>query len=179
MSKKIESKLDRYTEVLLEMEAATPPKTLAEMQAWLKAEGVVVSPSTISRFLESSRQSRLQEKLLARIASGADQCAAVEKQFSKNPAPELETLIKLQRVLILNLSTQANADPDLMKLVAMSFGSVMEAERLRLKRGEQALNSRKVVLLEKKAAAFDAAQKVIVSTLAPEEQRRRLKEILK
>lgn len=133
-------------------------KTLQEMLAWLREEGVRCSASTLSRFLESQRQARLQDRLLARIASGAEQVRQVEKQFGKNPPPELETLIKLQRVLILNLSTQANADPDLMKLVSQSFGSVMDAERLRIKRGELDLNTRKVRLMEKKAEAYDRAQ---------------------
>jgi len=40
------------------------------------------------------------------------------------------------------------------------------------------LDKRKVVLLEKKAAAFDQAKEVVESTLTPEEQRAKLKEIL-
>jgi hypothetical protein len=41
------------------------------------------------------------------------------------------------------------------------------------------LDERKLVLLEKKAAQFDKAKEVIESKLSPEEQRQRLKEILK
>ena len=41
------------------------------------------------------------------------------------------------------------------------------------------LDERKLVLLEKKAAAFDQAKEVIESQLSPEEQKARLKEILK
>jgi hypothetical protein len=41
------------------------------------------------------------------------------------------------------------------------------------------LDSRKLALLEKKAAAFDAAKDVIESKLSPDEQKKRLKEILK
>ena len=177
MSKQLESKLDRYAETLAAMEAEK--KTLAEMQAWLKAEGCVVALSTLSRFLESSRQRRLQEKLLDQISSGADQCAEVEKSFKANPAPALETLIKLQRVLILNLSAQANVNPEMMKWVATSFSSVLDSERLRIKNAELDLNTRKVALLEKKAQAFDQAKQVIESKLSPEEQKNRLKEILK
>lgn len=40
------------------------------------------------------------------------------------------------------------------------------------------LDSRKLALLEKKAAAFDQAKQVVESTLSPEEQKKRLKEIL-
>jgi hypothetical protein len=41
------------------------------------------------------------------------------------------------------------------------------------------MDERKLVLLEQKAAQADAAKEVIKSKLTPEEQRRRLKEILK
>ena len=156
MSKQKASKLDQYAETLLVMD--DDKKTLSEMLDWLRQEGCTVAPSTLSDYLSSARSSRLQSRLLTQIASGARQCAEVEKQFGSNPAPELETLIKLQRVLILNLSTQANADPELMKLVAMSFASVMDAEQLKLKRSQLDLNSRKVSLMEKKAAAYDRAQ---------------------
>src|ERR1017187_2307635 len=101
MSKQRESKLDRYAEVLMEMDDAK--KTLAEIQAWLKDEGVTVALNTIGRFLESARSARLQSKLLGQITSGARQCADVEKLFGKNPAPALETLIKLQRVILLDI----------------------------------------------------------------------------
>jgi len=127
MAKPIKSKLDQFAETLAGMEAEK--KTLAEMQAWLKEEGCSVSVSTLSSYLESQRSARLQAKLLGQITSGANQCRAVEKQFAANPSPELETLIKLHRVAVLQLSTQAQADPELLKLVdqlantAISFAS--------------------------------------------------------
>ncbi len=137
MSKQRESKLDQHAATLLDLDAQR--QTLEEMLAWLRAEGVACSASTLSRWLESQRSRQLQEKLLARIATGAEQCAAVEKQFGSNPAPELETLIKLQRVLILNLSTQANADPAMLELIGNSFRAVLESEKLKLKREELGL----------------------------------------
>jgi len=150
------NKLDRYADQLAQLDAEK--KTLSDICEWLAQEGCKASPSSVSVYLERLRSERRQAALLAQITSGARQCAEVEKQFGKNPPPELETLIKLQRVLILKLSTQANADPELMKLVSASFGSVMESERLKIKRSELELNSRKVVLMEKKAAAYDRAQ---------------------
>lgn len=41
------------------------------------------------------------------------------------------------------------------------------------------LESRRIAVLEKKAAAFDQAKEVVASKLSPEDQRARLKEILK
>lgn len=124
MSKQRESKLDQYAATLLEMDDAT--KTIADIQAWLKEEGCLVSTGRISTYLEFLRQERLQSRLLSQIASGADQCREVEKQFGKNPAPELETLIKLHRVLILQLSTKGNADPEFLKLADQLMRTAME-----------------------------------------------------
>jgi hypothetical protein len=153
MAKKIESKLDRYAEALAEMERDT--KTLKEMQAWLADEGVAVDQSTISRFLESQRQLLLQEKLLGQIASGAKQCQEVEKEFGEHPAPELETLIKLQRVILLNLSTQANANPEMLELIGNSFKAVLTAEKLKLQR--------EVLTLDRDKFQFDAAKAALAA----------------
>src|ERR1017187_2875325 len=100
------SKLDQFAATLMVMDGEK--KTLAEIQTWLKEEGCMVATSTLGAWLESARQRQLQARLLGQITSGARQCRDVEKQFGKNPAPELETLIKLHRVLILQLSTQGN-----------------------------------------------------------------------
>jgi hypothetical protein len=80
-----------------------------------------------------------EEALLAQIASGARQCKEVEKQFAENPAPALETIIKLQRVLIMKLSVQANADPALIELVAKLTKPTMEFAKLQEKRREMEL----------------------------------------
>lgn len=50
---------------------------------------------------------------------------------------------------------------------------------LLLKAKDQSLEERKISILEKKSAQADAAKEVIQSALSPEEQRARLKEILK
>lgn len=176
MSKPTESKLDRYADVLSAMEAEK--KTLTEMQRWLKEEGVSVSLSTLSRYLESARQRRLQERLLDQIASGAQQAKDVEKSFGENPPPELETLIKLQRVILLQLSTQANANPDFLELIGNSFKAVMDSEKLKLKREQIDLDRRKIVLLEQKATAFDQAKGVLENKELSEEQRaQRMREV--
>lgn len=116
MPKKIESKLDRYQEQLLEMESATPPKTLADMQQWLAQEGVVVVQSTIGRFLESLRSRRAQERVLGLVATGSQQCKELDSAFAKNPAPQLETLIKLFKTLIMQLTLKGAAAPELLSL---------------------------------------------------------------
>jgi len=119
-----ESKLDQYAASLADLEAEK--KTLKEMQAWLAEEGCVISTSTLSDYLAGQRQARLQDKLLARIANGAQQVKSVEKQFGDNPAPGLEMLIKLHRVLTLQLATQGNADPEMLKLADQLLRTAME-----------------------------------------------------
>lgn len=77
---------------------------------------------------------RLQESLLARIAQGATLCREVEAQLRQNPAPELETIIKLYRVLLLRLSAEIQAVPDLRHLVSTLLKPVMDWARLEEKR---------------------------------------------
>jgi cell division protein FtsL len=127
MRKKSPSKLDQYADTLLAMDAERDPrKTLADMQAWLKQEGVTISEGQLSKFLTAQRNARQQQSLLDSIVSGARQAKEVEQRFEKNSAPELDTLIKLLRVAILNLSTQAQTDAGLLKLVDQLTRTVME-----------------------------------------------------
>ena len=155
-----ESKLDVHAASLADMEAQK--KTLDEMLAWLREEGVTCSASTLSRFLEGQRQARLQERLLAQIASGARQVQDVEKQFGKNPAPELETLVKLHRVLIMQLSTLGTADPEFLKLADTMLRTAMDFTSGKTKAAQKEIElgqgERKLTLQEKKAAAYDRAQ---------------------
>ena len=78
---------------------------------------------------------------------GAQQCEQVEKEFAEAAAPDTETLLKLLRVLILQLSTQASADPELIKLVNQSMRTVLEHARHEKR---VALQERRTVVLEEK-----------------------------
>lgn len=143
--KQKKSKLDQYAAQLADMDAER--KTLPEMQAWLKEEGITVASSTLSAFLSSQRQRLLQDRLLAQIATGARQCQEVEKQFGKNPAPELETLIKLHRSLIMQLATLGNADPEFLKLSDQLTNTVLSVESAKTK---AAFKEREIALAEQK-----------------------------
>jgi hypothetical protein len=80
---------------------------------------------------------RLQESLLARIAQGATLCRELEAQLRQHPAPELETIIKLYRVLLLKLSAEIQAVPDLRHLVSTLMKPVMDWARLEEKRKDR------------------------------------------
>ena len=114
MSKQQKSKLDQFAPTLLEMDDAK--KTLAEMRAWLKEESCNVDLSTLSRFLESARSERSQSRILGQITSGAEHCREIDQAFVKNPAPHLETVIKVFKVLIMQLATKGTAEPEFLKL---------------------------------------------------------------
>lgn len=86
---------------------------------------------------------RLQERLLRQIALGARQCKELERRFGKNPPPELETLIKLHRVLILKFSQEAQAAPRLFSLVKDLMKPVMDWARLQEQRQQRELAEKK------------------------------------
>ena len=85
----------------------------------------------------------------------------MEQSFAENPAPELATISKLLRVFILQLSTQANVTPEIFEMVTPLMKSVTDFAKLELAGKQTAMDERKIVLMEKKAAAFDRAQQTL------------------
>jgi hypothetical protein len=127
MSKAKPSKLDQFTEQLDEWFLYTAPaKTLAFAQEELRKDGCRVSLSQLSRWWEARQETLREEKLLGQITNGAGACKAVEKQFGEAPPPELDTLIKLHRVLVMQMSTQAATNPEMIKLADQGLRTVME-----------------------------------------------------
>ena len=124
MAKEQESKLDAFVE-RLDQWFGVEKKTLAWVQKQLHLDGCDVSTGRLSEWW-SERQSVLAARaMLAQIATGAKQSKEIEAAFAKNPAPELETLIKLQRVIVLQLSTQGAANPDMVKLADQLTNTVI------------------------------------------------------
>ena len=74
-----------------------------------------------------------QDRLLERIGESAALCRQLEARLRRDPAPELETIIKLYRVLVLTLSTELRAAPQLRHLVLALMRPVMEWARLEQK----------------------------------------------
>lgn len=146
------SKLDAYAGRLEEW--FLQGKSLAEAREQLKLDGVSVSLSRLSVWWQQRQSAKAEEQLLAQIASGARQCKEVEAAFAEHPAPELDTIIRLHRVLIMKLSTQAHADPSLLELVARLTKPTMEYAKLVEKRRELELQEAKYRdhVAERKAA---------------------------
>ncbi len=85
----------------------------------------------------------LLETLLERIARGGKLCREVEQQLKQHPCPELETIIKVHRVLVLGLSGEAQADPERFKLVSALMKPVLEWARLEERRKQRELAEQK------------------------------------
>lgn len=96
-----------------------------------------------------------QDTVRDQIAESALLCEEIEGQFDKNPPPELETLLKLHRVLILKFSLEANASQDLLRLVRDLMKPVMDWAQLQEKRKLRELAERKY---HDQAEALKAAQ---------------------
>jgi hypothetical protein len=118
------SKLDQFAAQLAGLDAEK--KTLSEICEWLASEGCRVSPSSVSVYLERLRSARREAAILSQITNGARQSAEVEKQFSKNPAPQLDTIIKLHRVMIMQLATQSVDNPELIEVTNALTKTVMD-----------------------------------------------------
>jgi hypothetical protein len=163
MSKQIKSKLDRFSETLLSMN--DEGKTLAEIIAWLKQEGVSVSGSRLSEFLEQLRSARSQKQILEDIVSGSAKCREIDQAFSKNPAPALESIIKLLKVLIMQLATAGHADKESLKLADQLTRTTLDftsgKTKADLENRKLELQERRVSLLENKAAAYDQAKGIL------------------
>ena len=83
---------------------------------------------------EAESPQELQERLLEQIAEGGKLCRETETQLRQHPCPELETIIKLYRVLVLRLSAEAQAMPDRFHMMSALMRPVMEWARLEEKR---------------------------------------------
>ena len=169
------SKLDEFAAELLAWESSTPPVTLEAMRSRLAQRGCSVSSGRLSDFLSAQRQQAQTEarmaKVLGSIASGAQTVQRVESEFAKNAPPELATLIRLLQVLIMELSTQAFADPALLELVASLMKPVLEFAKLTEKREDRALDREKFLAalkpkLELAMDEFAAALKANPALLA-------------
>jgi hypothetical protein len=103
------SRLAPFEETLFAMDAAK--NTLAEMQQWLSGHGVTVSCQGISQFLISRRKRRWQRETLAQIAAGREPIGQAKTAFQTDPEPDLDTLIKLSRVMIFEHAAHLDVGP--------------------------------------------------------------------
>ncbi|HYG36404.1 MAG TPA: hypothetical protein VEC99_16540, partial [Clostridia bacterium] len=82
---------------------------------------------------------QLQKIVLKQITEGAGLCKEMERALQGNPAPELETLLKLHRVLILKYSLEAEVKPEQLSFVKDLMKPVMDWARLEEERKRRQL----------------------------------------
>ena len=96
-----------------------------------------------------------QKVLLDRMAQGAKLCKEVETRLRGGPSPELETILRLHRVLVLKLSAEAQGAPELLRLANLLMKPLMDWARLEESRKQRELAEQKY---RDERAAREAAQ---------------------
>lgn len=147
--KTVKSRLAPYTDELLKMDADN--KTLAEICAWLKARKVTCSLSNVQQFLASRRGQRKRESTLGHLVRGVETGQEVQHLLVENPTPKIETIIRLFRMLSVQLSAEGAADPKLLQLANQlartTFNFVSDQTRV-------GFAERKLVMAEQKHAEW-------------------------
>jgi hypothetical protein len=142
MRKEPASNLDAYVD-RLDTWFDADKLSYKQVRQRLKKLGYTVSIATLARWHRVRQAGRLQQRLLEEIAQAGECCKEIEQQFSKNPAPAIETLIKLHRLLALKLSTGAQETPALVRLVATLMKPLLDWSRLEEQRKQRELDRQK------------------------------------
>jgi len=187
MSKARFSPLDEHADKLRDWFFIEQPKvTYATAQTRLAALNVRTSLGALCRWWARENSDRMVRGVLQNIATGAQLDKRLKAEFHRNPPPELETIVKLLQTIIAHLSIRGQEEPEILKIALAAIDRVLGyhaklRDEVKLSQaGEQIAQEReKLDLLKLKAEQADAAKEVVASMLTPEEQRARLKEILK
>ena len=97
------SKLDPFAEEIqgwFEEEKIPFPEAVQR----LKTRGCSTSLDNLGRWWRKRRSNALEEQLLDQIEFAGDQCLKLDRAFRKSPAPVIDILLKVHRVLILKLN---------------------------------------------------------------------------
>jgi len=178
MTKHRASKLDAVADELTEWFEAEH-LTLDQARERLHEDhGIRVSRSRLSQWWARENERRMQQRLLERIATGARFCKQVRSKFSgASPAPDLDTLAGLIRVLVMQLSVRGQADPKTLEIVQRMMRMLIQHERARLKQQEIRIDQRRLELLERRAKQAEQAEEVAGSELSAEQKQERIKQI--
>jgi hypothetical protein len=170
--KEQKNKLDAFAQRLADWDEEK--KTGKWMVEQLRLGGCDTSEASVSRYLRDLRSRKLQERILTKVATGAEHVRKLEAAFAANPAPELETIMRLQRVLVMELATNGQADPKLLGLADQLTRTVLEYTSGKTKAAQKQIEleqgERKLKIVEQTAAQADAAKKVVESSLTAEQK---------
>lgn len=171
VKKRRASKLDAVEPDLMQW-LGTDRLQLAEAQSRLAARGIKVSIGRLSTWWADRQQERLEQQFWDRIANGSRITAELDRQFAEHPAPGLESLIGLLKVLVAQCSVEGTLDPDKLALVPALMRPVMEHVRNAQKAQELALDVKKFEAAERRAAQADRTEAALADTTLTDEQRR-------
>ena len=145
--------------------------TLAETIEWLRADGIRIGQTALSEWLSSWQ---LRQTFL-RAESSANQF----KQWLAQSFPDLsESEMDRRAALQFQFESMKTGDPETYLAFATArHKAKIDTAKLKLKEQQVALDSRRVALLEKKAAQADQAKQVVESKFTPEEQQIKLRQI--
>ena len=182
MPRKSISKLDAHAKVLDQWlskpEEGGENMALIPACARLKAEhGCSVSAGTLSVWWSKRQRNKSVANLRESIVTGRKAIDDVENDFATNPPPTLDLLIRWLRVTIFNLATSGNVSAEELKLICETIKPVMEFAKLEQKQNEFGLDREKFELLKRRAEQAEQAEGLSKSSLTPEEQAQRLREI--
>lgn len=134
----------------------------AEILVWLQSEhGVGSSMGALSPYFAWERMIRDME------AARADARQA-EEEMAKDPHATPEAIANVGQMVFTSRVTREN-----------NIKAFVALEKLRLQQIALGMDARKLVILETKAAKLDQAAAVMEQKISPEEQARRIREILK
>jgi hypothetical protein len=111
--------------------------------------------------MTTNQQSNEQpgDKFLAQMRLGATLCHEVEKIFGVNPPPEVETLIKAFRALVMTFCSRAEAEPKLIGSINDLMKPVLAWVELEEKKRQRELVEQKQRLEEAEREAARARGK--------------------
>ncbi|HEV2693917.1 MAG TPA: hypothetical protein VG347_13570 [Verrucomicrobiae bacterium] len=147
--KPIRSKLDPFTNELLQMDQ--DKTTFDKMLEWLIGQRIKCSRNALHHFITTRRTAREHNHLLEHLAKVTAKSHVVVSHLAKNPAPQLDTIMQLLRVVATQLTAEATIDTDLIKLANQLTHTTLNFELIRLK---TKLVERNLVLAEEKHAEW-------------------------
>ena len=103
----------------------------------------------ISKWWQEQRLESGRQSILDRIVSGRKVNEQIAAQFSETPAPALENILALLRVVIMQQAVEGKSDDELVKLSTIALKPILEAEKQKI--------SRASLELERAKFEFDAA----------------------
>ena len=147
--KKRRSVLDPFANELVQMDENKT--TLPEIVAWLGQRGVATSGNNVSKFLINRREEAELQEQQERLASRSNKCVAFEEWLAKHPTPDLGAVIKMFKLLMMEMAASKTVEPEVLKLADRLTRTAL---RFVNDQGRAEYRTRKLVMEEAKHAEW-------------------------